>query len=257
MKGSIPAALAWLFLTAPLVPALSAPDKVTLPVLPVRVLSGADTSVIDNLVNVRFVKGQAEAVLQLDIAHQRVLDSNGQLVVEYNASNPLALQGTVDKWRYVRSLQLLASAHPQEIHIDPDSLPPEQRVPSPPRIYNGDGVTYVVTQVPAQRQVVVFDLDATGNIELLYVREDARYATDTVAISAVIQPLFGVEHIVAVSAIDPQPMHSFIVWLAETARVNGMIDTRGAILEQLAVLKDLRVGLVTEYTCASAANCRR
>jgi hypothetical protein len=257
MKSSIPTALAWLLLTIPLLSQAAPQTAVTLPLLPVRVLAGTDPSIVDNLVNVRLVKGQGPAALQLDIAHKRILDSTGQLVVEFVASNPLALQGTVDKWRYVRSLQALSSSHPQDIHVDPQSLPPEQLTPPLPRIYNRGTVTYVVTNVPPQRQVVIFNLDAIGEFQLLHVRESAQDASDTVKIEAVVKPLFGVEHVVAVSAVDPPQMHAFIGWLQETARADGMVDTRGAILQQIASLKDVRVGLVTVYTCESAVNCKR
>jgi hypothetical protein len=257
VKSSIPTALAWLLLTIPHLSAAAADIAVTLPVLTVRILPGTDPSVVDNLVNVRLVKGQGPATLQLDFVHKRVLDAAGQLVVEILDRNPLALQGTVDKWRYVRSLQGLAAAHPQEIHVDPTSLPAEQLTPPLPRIYNGGTVTYVVTRVPAPRQVVVFNLDAIGDIQLLYARESSQNATDTVSIGAVVRPLFGVEHMVAVSAVDPEHIRALIGWLTETDRAEGMVDTRGAILQQIAALKDVRVGLVTVFTCESASNCRR
>jgi hypothetical protein len=259
MKSSITAALAWLLMTAPGVPAQAASDSpATLQVLPVRLLPGSETSVLDNLVNVHLVKGQGQAALQLDIAHKRILDSQGLLVVEYDAHNPLALQGTVDKWRYVRALQVLSAAHPQDIHVDPASMPAEQLTPPLPRIYNHGTVTYVVTKVPAPRQVVVFNLDAIGDIQLLFFPGCCGPGeSDTVSIPAEVRPLFGEEHVVAVSASDPQQMRALISWLYETHLAEGMIDTRGAILQQIAALKDVRVGLVAVYTCESASNCKR
>jgi hypothetical protein len=62
---------------------------------------------------------------------------------------------------------------------------------------------------------------------------------------------------VAVSAVDPEQMHALIGWLLKAARAHGMVDTGGAILQQIAALRDVRVGLVTVYTCESASNCAR
>jgi hypothetical protein len=223
----------------------------------VRLLPGTEPSVLDNLIRVRLVKGPGPVILQLDLAHKRILDAQGQTVVEADGHNPISLQGTVDKWRYVQSLARIAAAHPQDIHIDPRSLPPEQLTPPLPRIYNKGSVTYVVTNVPALRQVVVFNLDATGGIQLLAARDSAQVADDRVLIQAHVEPLFGVEHVVAVSAIDPARMQQFIAGLEETAAANGMIDTQGVILEQIAALKDVRVGMAIVYTCESAAHCKR
>lgn len=237
--------------------AVAADPPAKLSALPVRLLPGTDASVLDNLTNVRLVKGSGPVTLQLDLAHKRILDAKGQTVVESDGHNPISLQGTVDKWRYVQSLASLAAAHPQDIHIDPRSIPPEQLTPPLPRIYNNGNVTYVVSNVPAQRQVAVFNLDANGGIQLLAARDSAQVPDDTVVITATIEPLFGVEHVVAVSAIDPARMKQLIAWLDETNSAEGMIDTHGAILEQIAALKDVRVGMATVYTCESAAHCKR
>ena len=255
---NIPALLASLLLAFPLLPQMAAADPAPrLPPLSLRLLPGTEPSVLENLIHVRLVKGAGQVTLQLDLAHKRILDGQGQIVVESDGTNPISLQGTVDKWRYVQSLASLAAAHPQDIHIDPRSMPQEQLTPPLPRIYNNGEVTYVVTNVPAQRQVAVFNLDANGGIQLLAARNSAQVSDDKVLIYAIVQPLFGVEHVVAVSAIDPARMQQFIAWLQETASADGMIDTQGAILEQIAALKDVRVGMATVYTCESAAHCKR
>lgn len=228
-----------------------------MPPLPVRLLAGTEVEVLQNLVNVRPVKGDGPVVLQLDLAHKRILDSQGRLVVESNGRNVIALQGTLDKWRYIGALRQLAASHPQEIHIDPLSIAAEQLAAPLPRLYSGHSVVYVVTGIPASRQVAVFNLDATGGIQLLYIQEGDSGKGDAVAIDAIVKPPFGVEHMIALSARDPARMHAVIGWLKETDDARGMLDTQGALLEQITALKDVRVGMVEVYTCQSAVQCRR
>jgi hypothetical protein len=52
-------------------------------------------------------------------------------------------------------------------------------------------------------------------------------------------------------------MRALAAYVAESARARGMLDTQGSVLEQIATLRDVRVGLLTLYTCHSAGNCPR
>lgn len=253
-----PALIGSILLTLPALPQVAAADPAAkMPPLTVRLLPGTEASVLENLTNVRLAKGAGPVTLQLDLAHKRILDAQGQTVVLADGHNPISLQGTVDKWRYVQALTRLAAAHPQDIHIDPHSVAPDQLTPPLPRIYNNGHVTYVVTNVAAPRQLVVFNLDANGGIQRLASTDSPKDSGDRVLINATVQPLFGVEHVVAVSAVDPARMQQFNAWLEETASAEGMLDTQGAILEQIAALKDVRVGMAIVYTCESASHCAR
>lgn len=249
---------AWLFLSLLLLPLLApaAPGVPPLPTLTVRVLEGTDASVLDDLVNVRPVKGQAPAMLQFDLAHKRVLNGSGQIVADSDAKNPINLQGTVDKWRYVQPLQALAAAHPQEMHLE---FSGPLRQPSPPAFYKGEKVNFVVTNVTPERQLAVFDLSPIGTLTLLYPEEDpsGEVPNATMAVEGDVLSPFGVDHVVAVSAADPAGMRALIAWLAETARANGMLDSKGAFLDQVLGLRNVRVGIVATFTCLSAANCKR
>jgi hypothetical protein len=258
MTSSITTSRAWLLLTFLLLPPLSpaATGVPPLPTLTVRVLPGTDPSVINDLANVRPVTGPA--ALQLDLAHKRILDAAGQIVVESDGSNPIHLQGTVDKWRYVQSLGVIAASHPLVMHIDFGNRP-LRTPPSPPSFYNNELLSFVVTHVTAESQLVVFNLSSIGTIQLLHVREgkSGEDSGETVSVPAIVKSPFGVDHVVAVAATDPQRMHALIVWIAETARAHGMLDTEGAFLQQLMALRNVRVGVLVTYSCASAANCKR
>jgi hypothetical protein len=106
---------------------------------------------------------------------------------------------------------------------------------------------------------VVFALSSIGTLELLHVREGlpGEETGETVIVPAVVRPPFGVDHVLAVSAEDPPRMHALIAWIAETARVHGMLDSKGEFLEQLMALHNLRMGLLVSYSCQSAADCKR
>jgi hypothetical protein len=227
-----------------------------MPPLTVRVLPGNDPSILNDLANVRPVKGPA--ALQLDLAHRRILDEAGQIVVESDGSNPIHLQGTVDKWRYVQSLGAIAASHPLGMRIDFGNRP-LRTPPSPPSFYNNELLSFVVADVKAGSQLVVFNLSSIGTIQLLYVREGkpGEDSGATVSVPAIVKSPFGVDHVVAVSASDPERMHALIVWIAETARAHGMLDTQGEFLQQLMALRNVRVGMLVTYSCASAANCKR
>jgi len=257
--SSITPLRAWLFLSLLLLPLLApaAPGVPSLPTLTVRVLEGTDASVLDDLVNVRPVKGQGPAMLQFDLAHKRVLNGAGQIVADSDAKNPINLQGTVDKWRYVQPLGALAQAHPQEMHLEFSG--PLRQPPSPPAFYKAEAVHFVITNVTPGRQLAVFDLSPIGTLALLYPSEDpsGEAPSETMVVEGNVTSPFGVDHVVAVSAADPAGMRALITWLAETARANGMLDTKGAFLDQVMALHNVRVGMLATFTCLSAANCKR
>jgi len=244
-------ALAFCLLLPP--PALTAsPSQVRLPTISVRVLPGTDPSILDDLENVRPVKGAGPATLQFDLAHKRILNASGAVVVEAAGRNVMYLQGTVDTWRYIESLRALASTHPQEMHVVFESTPH-----APELVYASETVTFVVTHVAPGRQLLVFNISPIGTIQTLYVPQADDVRDDTVSIPAVASAPFGADHVIAVSAADPVHMRSLIGWMQEAAEARGMIDTRGAILDQITALKDVRVGVIFTYTCLSAAKCAR
>jgi hypothetical protein len=258
IRRSITQLAAGLCLTGLLASApLSAAPAVRLPPIAVRVLPGTDASVLGNLVNVIPVKGQAPAVLQLDLAHKRILDGKGQTVVELTTGSPISLQGAVDKWRYAAAFARLAAAHPQELHIDWGHL--GARAGQTPFLYDRENVAVVMTNVTAGRQLLLFAFDATGTLGLLYITgSDAGVVNgSTVAVGIVAMAPFGVDHIVAVSASEPQRLPQLAAWVAESARARGMLDTEGSILEQIMALRDVRVGVLSLYTCRSSASCGR
>jgi hypothetical protein len=255
MRSTITTSLLLLSLLVPqLLQAATAPP---LPTLSVRVLPGTDPSVLDDLVNVRPAKGQSTAMLQLDLANKRILNAAGQIVVESDGRNPIHLQGTIDKWRYVGALGAIAATHPQEMHID--SGGPLRTPPAPPAFYNNEDVYFVVTHVTSGRQLLVFNLSSIGTLELLHAREGltGEDTGETVVVPAIVRAPFGVDHVVAVSADDPQRMHALIAWVAETARAHGMLDTKGDFLEQLMALRNMRMGVLVTFSCLSAASCKR
>jgi hypothetical protein len=261
MTSSITPSRAWpslaLLLLLPQL-SLAAPAAPPLPTLTVRLLPGTDPSVLESLVNVRSVKGPGQPMLQLDLAHKRILNAAGQIVVESDGHNPIHLQGTMDKWRYVQSLGALAASHPQAMHIDSGSHP-LRAPPSPPAFYNGEPVSFVVTDLTPGRQLTVFNLSPIGTLQLLYPYEDQPDAEprETVLVPAQVSSPFGVDHVIAVSATDPAGMHALVAWLAETAQADGMLDTKGAFLEQVMALRNVRVGMVSTFSCLSASNCKR
>jgi hypothetical protein len=254
MTSSITTSRAWLLLTFLLLPQLAPADTGVppLPTLTVRVLPGTDPSITNDLANVRPVTGPA--ALQLDLAYKRILDAAGQIVVESDGSNLIQLQQIVDKWRYVQSLGAIAASHPLRMRIDFGSLP-LRAPPSPPKFYNNEVVSFVVTDAKAGSQLVMFNLSPIGTIQLLYVREGkpGEDSDATASVRCFVRSPFGVEHVVAVSATDPERMHALI----ETVRAHGMLDTQGEFLQQLMALRNVRVGMLVTYTCASAANCKR
>lgn len=260
MTSSITASRTWLFLALllPLLSQAAAPAAPPLPTLAVRVLDGTDASVLDDLVNVHPVKGQGPVMLQFDVAHKRILSGAGQVVAETDAKNPIKLQGTVDKWRYVQPLTALAAAHPQPMHIEFEG--PLRVPPSPPAFYNREDVGFEVTNLTPGRQLVVFNLSPIGTLQLLYPGERElpnESPSATVLVPATVRSPFGVDHVIAVSAADPAGMRALITRLAETAQADGMLDSQGAFLDELMALHDLRVGIVATFSCQSAANCKR
>jgi hypothetical protein len=229
-----------------------------LPTLTVRLLPGTDSSVLRDLVSVRPAKADGPATLQLDLAHKRILNATGQIVVESDGRNPIHLQGTIDKWRYVEVLKVISAAHPLDMHIDFGGRP-LRTPPSPPAFYKDDRLNFVVTHLTAGHQLVVFNLSSIGTLDLLHPPEGlpGEKAGETVSVPAIVESPFGVDHVVAISADDSPRMRALIAWIAETARAQGMLDTQGGFLEQLMALRGLQVGLLVTYSCPSATDCRR
>jgi hypothetical protein len=192
-------------------------------------------------------------VLQFDLAHKRILDASGQVVVEAAGRNPIYLQATVDKWRYLESLSALAAAHPQPMRVDFGRTPRSQVL-----AYSGEEAIFAVNNVTAQRQLVVFNISPIGTIQTLYVKDNADpLPGDTAYIDAVASAPFGSDDVIAISATDPARMHALIAWMQETASAKGMLDTRGTFLEQVKALKDVRVNVMLIYTCLSPSKCAR
>jgi hypothetical protein len=251
MRNGLLAALASLAFACLPQTLLAAPPA-TLPVITVRALPGTDPSILHDLAHVRPARGAEPAALQLDLAHQRVLNGAGQVVAGPDAVRTPYLQSVVDKWRYVASLGVLARAHPQELHSD---LGDDGQTPQGP----GMSETIVVPHVMPQRQLLLFGIGPSGGIYLLSTRkiDSDEVSGDTMMSRTVAVPPFGAEHTVAVSAADPQGMHELGVWLRETTQAHGTVDTQGEFLKQIAALRDVRIGLLASYTCGSASECTR
>jgi hypothetical protein len=220
-------------------PLAAAPPPVTLPVLVVRVLPGTDPQILHDLLFVRPARGTEPVSLQIDLARHRVLDGAGRVVAGRGAARPADLQSVVDKWRYVAAFNALARAHPQEVRSD------------------ASADTFVVLHVTEPRQLLVFSLGPSGHIYLLRTQKlssDPAAGDAQVALSSS-RPPFGAEHIVAVTAADPQGMQQLGRWLREIGEGGGpgLIDTQGELLKQIAALKDMRIGFVASNSCGQEA----
>jgi hypothetical protein len=256
MSKGLSAGLAWLLLACLPLAATAAPP-VLLPVLVVRVLPGTDPSILADLLYVRRAQGPEPVTLQFDLARHRVLDGGGRVVAGPGAARPEDLQSVVDKWRYVAALGALAQAHPQEVRSEPAAAAPGSA---------GAGAAdaeenFVVLHVSAQRQLLVFSIGPSGHLYFLPAqpRASGPDAGDTQVAPLVSMPPFGAEHIVAVTAADPQGMQQLGVWLREVEEGGGpgLIDTQGELLKQIAALRDVRVGLVASYSCSKdTPECR-
>jgi hypothetical protein len=253
MSIRLPALLAWLALAC-VPPALPAAAPVTLPVITVRILPGTDPSILQDLVHVRPARGAEPVTLQLDLAHQHVLDAAGRPVAGPDVARAAYLQSIADKWRYIAALGVLASAHPQELRSDWGVDVRTPQAAARPWVA-GTEASFVVPHLGPQRQLLIFGIGPSGHVYLLL---DSRGAAEGLAVARAVPPL-GAEHIVAVSAADPQGMHELGLWLAESneGRGPGLLDTQGEILKQIVALKEVRVGVVTAYSCRSPAECAR
>lgn len=252
MRIGFAASLACLLLAGP--PLLAAP-VVNLPPLTVRLLPGTDPGVLRELLHVRPVKGSQPAVLQIDMAHKRVLNGAGRVVAGPDAVRPLYLQSVVDKWRYVACLEILARAHPQAIYSEWGEASGSTR--QAPRAWvGGTDAFFMIPDVSPSRQLLVFGIGPSGDINLLGTRRmSGEGSGDTRIVQAGAIPPFGAEHLVAVTAADPEGMRGLEVWLAETTNGHGQIDTQGEILKQIMALKEVRIGLLASYSCRTAPEC--
>jgi len=236
--------------------AAAAGPVVPLRPLIVRLLPGTDPSILRDLERVRLAKGAEPVTLQLDMAHKRVLNATGQIVAGPDSVRALYLQSVVDKWRYVASLGVLARAHPQELHSEWAYEAGRPHVAPRPWVAGTDA-SFLVPHVPPQRQLLVFGIGPSGDIYYLgagYL-ESVGLPSDTMFTRATAVPPFGAEHIVAVTAADPQGIDELRTWLAENSASHGVIDTQGEVLRQIEALKDVRIGLLASYTCLSAPEC--
>lgn len=232
--------------------AAGAATVVALPPLIVRLLPGTDPAILHDLEHVRASKGAEPAILQLDLAHRRVLNATGQIVAGPDSVRPIYLQSVVDKWRYVAALTALARAHPQELESEWGY---EARAPRP--WVAGTEATFVVPHVPPERQLLIFGIGPSGDIYYLRAGtlQSGGVLGDTMVTWATAVPPFGAEHIVAVTAADPRGINELGTWLAENSASHGVIDTQGEVLKQIEALKDMRLGLLASYTCQSAPEC--
>jgi hypothetical protein len=253
MRNHLQASLAWLVLAA-LAQAAPAAQPVTLPEITVRVLPGTAPSILHDLEHLRPARGAEPVTLQLDLAHQRVLNAAGRIVAGPDATRTAYLQSVVDKWRYVAALAALARAHPQELRSDWGDDGTPQAAPLP--WVAGTDATFTIPHVPPQRQLRFFGIGPRGDIYFLRPQKIALdEAGDTMIVRAIAVPPFGAEHLVAVTAMDPAGMRALGTWLAETSDSRGPIDTQGEILRQIQALKDVRIGLLASYTCRTAPEC--
>jgi hypothetical protein len=253
MRNHLWASLAWLALGWLPHTAASAPPS-TLPVIPVRVLTGTDPSILRDLIYVRAARGAEPVTLQLDLAHRRVLDGGGRVVAGPDAVRPEYLQSVVDKWRYVAALGAIARAHPQELRVGWDEGGSTPQAPLP--WIAGTQTIFVVRHLTPARSLVMFGVGPNGH---LYLLRTGKIPPDTEFAPARAVPPLGAEHIVAVTAADPQGVHELSVWLGEGNEGGGpgLIDTQGEILKQIASLRDVRVGIVVLYSCTALAECAK
>lgn len=257
MRNGLPVCLAWWALMAwACLPqsALAATTPVALPPLTVRVLPGTDPAILHDLEHVRMPKGAEPVALQLDLAHKRILDGAGRVVAGPDTAPTPYLQSIVDKWRYVASLRDLATAHPQELLSDWAERPQGQ--PPLPWV-GGTSASFWVPHVTPPRQLLVFGIGPIGDLCSLGARAAPPVpgAADTMVIQARAVPPFGTEHIVVVTAADPQHVGELRAWLEESGPCHGLVDTAGELLKQIAALKDVRVGVVASHSCRAAADC--
>jgi hypothetical protein len=233
----------------------AAPPPVTLPGLTVRLLPGTDPSILQDLEHVRLARGAEPVALQVDLGHQRVLDGAGHVVAGPDAVHSIYLQSVVDKWRYIAALRALARAHPQALHSDWGDDGTPQAHPRPWISYTE--ALFVISPLGPARQLLVFGMGPNGHLNLLAPEpEDGPDGSKLVIAEA--RPPLGAEHIIAVTAADPQGIRALITWFAE-GNVGGpaLIDTQGEILKQIAALKDVRVGVVGAYSCRMPAECAK
>jgi hypothetical protein len=253
MRNHLWASLAWLALGCLPHTAASGPPS-TLPVIPVRVLTGTDPSILQDLVYVRRARGAEPVTLQLDLAHRRVLDGGGRVVAGPDGVRPAYLQSVVDKWRYVIALGAIARAHPQELRAGWEDGGSAPQAPQP--WIAGTEAIFVVRHLAPERSLVMFGVGPNGHLYLLHT---GKIPPDMEFVSPIAVPPLGAEHIVAVTAADPQGIHELAVWLGEGNEGGGpgLIDTQGEILKQIASLRDVRVGIVTAYSCTALAECAK
>jgi hypothetical protein len=252
MRSCLAGCLAWALACLPQV--LFAAPPPGLPVITVRVLAGTDAAIVHELEYVRPARGAEPVTLQLDLAHKRVLNGAGQVVAGADAVHLTQLQSVVDKWRYAAALEALAQVHPQELRFGSgdDAGPPSAWM-------SGSAQYFLIPHVPPQRQVLLFGIAPDGEISYLPPSQVGSYeaAGATFMSRATAVPPFGAEHIVAVTAADPQGMRALGAWLLETSDSNGLVDTQGELLRQLTLLRDMRIGVLSAHSCATAAECAR
>jgi hypothetical protein len=256
MRSRLAGCLVWVLACLP--QALFAAPPPGLPVITVRLLAGTDPSILHDLEYVRPARGAEPVTLQLDLAHKRVLNGAGQLVAGADAFRLTGLQSVVDKWRYVAVLEALARAHPQELLMGASADAGSARAAPLPQV-SGTEQYFFIPHVPPQRQVLLFDIGPAGDVCYLHTHQiGSDEASGAMFMAgANITPPLGAEHIVVVTAADPQRMQALGTWLQETTETRGPVDTQGEILRQLALLRDVHIGVLPTYSCATAAECSR
>jgi hypothetical protein len=222
----------------------------SLPAIAVHLLPGTEPALLEHLAGVKPVDSTALAMLQLDLGHQKILNGAGQIVVEAESSNPVMLQGVINKWRYFDALARLAEARSQAVHL---GLQDDRAR----WFYQDAPVTILISGVPPHHQVAVFDLTSIGTLDFLYPgasspQELGSDGTLTV-VSSVTKP-YGADHVVVITADDPQRMKDLVAWL-DTGKQS--VDSQGALLQRISGLHDIRVGVQWLYTCASESECPR
>jgi hypothetical protein len=242
----------------------AAAARVTLPTIAVRVLAGTDPAVLHDLLHVRAPRNAEPVTLQIDLAHQRVLNGAGRIVAGADSVRPPYLQSVVDKWRYAASLAALAKAHPLELRSDWGEQ--DRTVGAAPLPWvGGTEATFVVPHVMPERPLLMFGIGPRGDIYFLgqygLTRDPAepvdRLPSNGLSATATAIRPFGAEHIVAVTAADPRGMYQLFAWLVENSASHGVVDTQGEVLLTIEALKDVRIGLLASYTCSSAPECAR
>jgi hypothetical protein len=234
--------------------AAATPD---LPAIPVAVGTGTSRSILERLEGVIPADSGKPALLLLDLASRRVVNERGEVVAEPATDDVTTVQHVINKWRHIVALSALADRRSQSIHL---TVGRPEETHGVPWLYKGQRVGIVVTGLTGERQVTLFDLTSTGTVELLYPVPKESHAPDaegTLYVSADAGSPFGADHVIAVSSEDSRDMRLFTDYLRNQFVHSGSdaLTSDGELLQRVARLHGLRVGIQSLYTCVSEERC--